>query len=411
MDKRTMYNKIKELGSIYSDAYIHAKIDEYPTVRNFRITDTDTVDYGRQTLFTLHNEGFDKDFRKFVKHDRQWMSESYYEERYLIPLQPQATEEAEEFFTEAQISRIEQLNSRFNLRRFHSYGSGDQVYNEIGVLSDGDNDDSPTVGFELETQMALGCGIDRQAVASEYLDIRLGHVESDGSISGVEFDSHIFTWNKLKKVKPLVEKQLTRFVEAGLAASQGAGLHIHIGRNAFASEESFRTFYYIINAAQNQAFWETIARRTSNNYAQYRAISDRSLRHVMNSINRHRNEHGAAVNQEHTATYEIRIFQSTLSADVLYGCIEILMNLVKMCNQGDDVINMAALLNGDYAQKYSRILSERNIARHTASVDVTFLKRITMDRLRELVNEALAAGDVITAQSYLTSFNNQGGNA
>ncbi|MDO5139686.1 MAG: hypothetical protein Q4D71_14650, partial [Oscillospiraceae bacterium] len=80
---------------------------------------------------------------------------------------------------------------------------------------------------------------------------------------------------------------------------------------------------------------------------------------------------------------------------------------------GDERINLAVLFEGDHARKYSRILGrlENTISRDMSAIDVSFLKRITMDRLRQLVNEALAAGDVVSAQSYISTFNSQGGNA
>ena len=64
-----------------------------------------------------------------------------------------------------------------------------------------------TIGFELETNLDLGVRLDRDLIASDYLDPRLGHIEADGSISGVEFNSHIFTWKMLQKIKPLFEAQ------------------------------------------------------------------------------------------------------------------------------------------------------------------------------------------------------------
>lgn len=413
MNARQMYNIAKEHGSIYADHVIKQKIRELgsnvfwwePVVELAILHDGSLhqLFYNRRDCKYI-----DHNFVEIVQHDGLWMTLEEYNSRFQTSVfeHQQANDE---YFSDEENAHLATMTRTLALNEFQSYGYGDRVYRNIGILKDGNDDTSPTIGFEIETNMELGCHIDRQIIAREYLDTRLGHVESDSTVSGVEFDSHIFTWQKLKKVKPLFEKQLANFANAGLCASQGAGLHIHIGRNAFASQEAFAKFYYVINRSSLRRFWTKVARRTSsgaNGYADYVDISDNAtIEDVRMQIDSNRTKHSISVNQQHPDTYEIRIFQSTLSADVLYGCIELLLNLVEKCNNSEiSLFRIFSLLEGDYARKYRDILG--SLPGDTA-VNFSSFEPLTVERLQSMVSEMLANANTQSAIDLLTRYQNQ----
>ncbi len=404
MNAREMYNTMKEQRSIWSNSKIRRRIRELGhSVSSWTVITVETEEDDK-TLFR-ENRGSD---RIIDENFDPWVSDcnGIWRKASLLPSEASSPHPAvpQEYFTPEENARILAVNARHSINMFYGYHHGSCIYNELGVFRAGVDDGSPTVGFEIETMKALGCWPENDDIAHRVLDRRLGHLEADGSINGVEFDSHIFTWNKLKKIRPLVEKQLNAFVNAGLSASEGAGLHIHIGRNAFVSTESFQAFYYVINRGANQRFWEAVARREETSYCRYRGLEDGGRAHLLRSIQANRGTHEAAVNQQHDDTYEVRIFQSTLSVDVLYGCIEVLLNLVELCNRGAEVILTPQLFAGEYAPKYGRMI---NIAPRAVTTDLTFLRPMTLERLRELVNEALRAGNTLSASQLINQFNTQ----
>lgn len=402
MNNRQMYNYAKEHGCIYSNEEIKRRIRLFGNVKRFRIYESDQEhlnDNWPAYLFfdRVNRIYYNINFEKMVRNGDRLMTEAEYDAEFAIPLQAIPTVQEVEYFTAEELQRIETINNEMNINHFYSYGGGDPIYERLGVFKDGRNDCSPTIGFEIETNLDLGCAADQNLIAREYLDKRLGHIESDSSISGVEFNSHIFTWNKLKKIRPLFDKQLLDFANAGLAASTGAGLHIHIGRRAFTSEKAFQKFYYIINKASNRRFWTAVARRDETRFCSYPSIPDEDLAALQRSVSSRRQEHGISVNQQHSATYEIRIFQSTLSTDVLYGCIEILLNLVNLCNNEQiDRISSSQLKEGEYAAKYSRLFYSPDF-----TTDLSFMAPLSRERLVELVNEALTNGDTSLGMRYL----------
>ncbi|MBR2702430.1 MAG: hypothetical protein IKE77_10145, partial [Erysipelotrichaceae bacterium] len=275
------------------------------------------------------------------------------------------------------------------------YGSGDLIYPAIGILKAGEDDDSPTVGFEIETQLADGFYTPPSSLMSRLVDVRLGHCETDSSIHGIEFDSHIFTWNKLVQCRKLFQDQFQKFSEFGLIPTAGAGLHIHIGKDAFANVSAFEKFFYLINARCLRNVWEAVARRSENSYSQY-INGMTTLTDVKRTIIGSRHTHGVAVNQEHDNTYEIRIFQTTFSTDVLLGTIEMLLNLVKLCNDNEKVtFHPNDILTGQYASCLKEYLPDfRRACQIVNAVDLMMFQRLTRISVIEHMQECLSRGDI-----------------
>ena len=315
--------------------------------------------------------------------------------------------EEENCFTEVEERIIKDVVQRLNLNEVKPYGFGDRIYNRIGVLRDGDDDNSYTMGFELEVNLptfysSYGAGSD----CSHILNTKLGHLERDSSISGVEFDNHIFTWNKLKKAKPLFERQLQTFCENGFIASSGAGLHIHIGRNAFVNDTALKRFYFLINCRNLYSSWKIIARREESTFAEYSRLEEGNLEHLRRSMNYHEQHHSRAVNQEHSSTIEVRIFQSTLSVGMLYDTLELMVKLVEFCNNTEDVIfNFEKVLTSSD----NTIKKQLQNLITTEDINLAFINPMSRERCIELMQQALANGDIELSMSYASQLQQQGG--
>ena len=405
---RDMVHLAKVNGSIWSPAMIEQKARALGSVKRYQ-PEVRIIHGQEQTVFYNRVERFclDVNFERLIEVDGDYYTEQEYANRFAIPLEPVAAVSEPEYFNAEQMARINTMEDE--ILQFYSYGRGDFIYENLGIFRDGADDRSMTIGFELETNLDLGVRLDRDLIASDYLDPRLGHIEADGSISGVEFNSHIFTWKMLQKIKPLFEAQFANFTKAGLVATSGAGMHIHIGRSAFTNERAFQRFYYAINSSVARGFWTSVARREGNTYGAYADLDRGNLASLTHYISSQSQSHGVAVNQQHRATYEVRIFQSSLNIDVVYGCIALLVRLVEWCNDDDRCsFELGSLFaNNPHTDKFRRLVSYAASGRMNTTVDMSFLTALTQERLIELVNEALTRSDTTTAMQYIQMMQNQ----
>ncbi len=399
MKAREMYNYCKRNESIYSDIVIKAKIAALGSCKRWSVQLQEG--YGEILYNRVEGWYMNANFERIVRdrETREWITEAEFNERYQTTLNisqsTSTTDNVLPYFSSEQLSRINEVDARHNLREVHEYGFGDRIYTRIGILKDEDiitEDDSVTIGFEIETVQASGTQRNLE-IYSENTDIRLGHLERDGSVNGVEFDSHIFTWNMLKKVKPLVKRMLGDFAAAGAITNQSAGLHIHINRNAFLNETSLQKFYFLVNHRDLRNFWYTIARRSDTSYCEYHHCADREA--VIDSMIRYQTGHGVAVNQQHSNTIEIRIFESTLSVEILYGTIELLLKLVDFCNNPElTVFNPRHLMvDNIYISKMLSMIGRFEYV----DVDLYSFIEHSHEELLEMLREALLSGNSVEA--------------
>lgn len=393
MDKRTMYNVCKRFGSRYSDSYLKERITDLGSLKRWkemRVESEQEKNLARQGLYPLFRNSLNG---AFINKDVDIMHYDSNSNQYVIDYQqcigesvatsaPRVTavNEEDSVFTESQLTRIK----RHTPSGIQGYGHGDRIYQSIGVLTTGDDDHSVSIGFELETNFEFNYGESEFASA---LDTSLGHFEHDGSINGVEFDSHPFSWNMMKKAKPLFEKMLNKMSQKGLVGNDGCGIHIHVGRNAFNDEDALTKFYYIINSDEMRQFWIKVARRTSS-YAHFRSVSSNLTRNQVGAVmEQYRHEHGEAVNQQHENTIEVRIFKSTLNVNVLFDYMQLIVNLVNFCNSNETCIT------GE------KILANTNLARTlgfrpAASCNVAHLCSMTEEQYHEAIQDALNRNDM-----------------
>ena len=216
---RDMVHLAKVNGSIWSPAMIEQKARALGSVKRYQ-PEVRIIHGQEQIVFYNRVERFclDVNFERLIEVDGDYYTEQEYANRFAIPLEPVAAVSEPEYFNAEQMARINTMEDE--ILQFYSYGRGDFIYENLGIFRDGADDRSMTIGFELETNLDLGVRLDRDLIASDYLDPRLGHIEADGSISGVEFNSHIFTWKMLQKIKPLFEAQFANFTKAGLVGEE-----------------------------------------------------------------------------------------------------------------------------------------------------------------------------------------------
>lgn len=418
MNSRQLKKFLKENGCIYSDAEIDKRIREMGSIKRWEIyispvtihdiggdIDNCGVVYNR-----VAHQFMDTNFNVVRQIDGIWKTEKAFEHENAVPLVQ--SDNSSRYFTREEKERIEHVLRQHNCwNNVHSYGAGNatrngrNLYDEIGILKTDENDNSFSFGFEIETNVDVG-------MAGHYHDNDfrfnpyLGHMETDGSISGVEWDSHTFSYNRLQVIKPLIREEMINLMEQGLLPTTGAGLHIHVGRDAFASEEAFQKFYYIINVRDNESAWSSLARRNQTSYSLYRHLDRGNRTHLINSIRAHADDHGVAVNQQHNKSYEIRIFQSTLNVEILFANIEIIKRLVDFCNGNDTMFKFSKILQGEQIGKLLHLIHFGN---PVIGNDLSFLTVMTREQAVAAMQEALSHGDLATAMSLGQQFQNQGG--
>ena len=154
--------------------------------------------------------------------------------------------------------------------------------------------------------------------------MNLGYVlaERDGSLhdTGIEFVTGYCTW---KSHKPRLERFFTEY-KKDFEEDEGAGIHIHIGRNEHTQDLSFRHLYWFIMCDENEHLIGHVARRYDTEYCH----ADRSYDWSMDIDDPDRYD---AVNARRY-TYEVRLFDSTTNflqlqqyAEFTIACVEFLI--------------------------------------------------------------------------------------
>lgn len=321
-----------------------------------------------------------------------------------------------DFFTEHQLDVLRRANISNEVTGYHSgtryYTFFKRNLGNDGVFRVDENDDSYSMGFELETDLDS-----LEQITPEIrntLNTHLGHFERDGSISGPEFDSHPFSYNMLLKIKPLFKKMFEDMSQAGLTFTPQTGLHIHIGRSAFIDESALMKFYYALNNSQLEDFWKEVSRRDivgrdgTNNYGYCQFSRLNAARtHIEHSMNAHQHDHARAVNFEHESTIEVRIFRSTLNTDMVYDYLTLIKQLVDACNTSAKKIKMLNAVEGTRFKGLSTLNYWI-----TQELDVSFIAKMTREQYTAAIQAALTANNmnevVRLGQEFQDAYGSQG---
>lgn len=178
------------------------------------------------------------------------------------------------------------------------------------------------------------------------------YLKSDCSIPsyGFEVVSHPMT---LARHKDFNWKELLQYMSsAGLRSHDvsGCGLHIHISRSALPVSKWIIVDWFI-NREQN--FWERIARRRNNNYAQFKDLGEVRYGHAsLRSVCGRSNDRYEAVNFCNEDTVELRLFRGTLRYETFIGTLELVDAVVKWAKQ----VKVASILHGGAVKSFTDFL-------------------------------------------------------
>lgn len=272
-------------------------------------------------------------------------------------------------------------------------------------------------GFEIETYQ------NRKNVVwihDKYGD--LFNCERDGSLDstyGVEMISQPMSWNYLLANKERIGQLFSTLIAAGARghdAGSGYGLHIHVSRDAFVSEEAECFANTLLNGFAGGV--ETIARRRGTSYCEYAENFDRVVK--KNSYTKH-SGHYCSLNFEHRSTVEFRVFRSTLNINTLMATVEFVKNIVEMSNAlaSEEITNKYSkfyhlkrvsffdLLDGEYLPAYVEERKRNNAYFPTTSIDFNgyFVKDKMIDYRNRTVSINVGGRDVSVVSFYFANRN------
>lgn len=158
------------------------------------------------------------------------------------------------------------------------------------------------------------------------------YLKSDGSIShGFEIVSYAMTYKKwyssLKRFKKIYQQVINKGGYSESATT--TGLHIHISRAGFKDKNHLARFarcFYV-----DKDLTKEVACREFNHYAQwndYRAEREDYFEYALDNLNTTFDDRYHIVNFRNEKTVEIRMFNGTLRADVIFAYIQFCKLLV-----------------------------------------------------------------------------------
>lgn len=165
-----------------------------------------------------------------------------------------------------------------------------------------------TVGFELEYSKP-----DMRSASQQAAITRIGEIKYDGTVStGFELASRVFRWNDFtggrSNPKYLIWQTLFKTLQtlgASVESKDGAGMHVHIGKEAVNSEGLYFCNLLLCSWAQ---YIQAIGERTFTRFCQNVANTKGDCEHGTSRENRYR-----VLNVAPETTVELRFFKSTVS--------------------------------------------------------------------------------------------------
>jgi len=182
------------------------------------------------------------------------------------------------------------------------------------------------MGFELELEY-LGEGQYTFSNGVEMCDIHnVTYLKNDGSLNhGFEMVSHPMTLGWAMENFPFEAIEHLNDGSFGGWNADTAGLHIHVSRDGFSGISHQARFVHLIT--RNKHLFETLAGRSSSRWARF---DNDNLRNISRKLRRTEHcERYLAVNVQNRATLEVRIFQSSLKAERLKMCLQLVDASVK----------------------------------------------------------------------------------
>lgn len=161
------------------------------------------------------------------------------------------------------------------------------------------------LGLELEVSTPWRRKSEAVQIAHEHIG-SMGYLKEDGSVDGFEIVTHPMTPDYAARHFPW--QMLHELAEVG-CGDENAGIHVHVNRKAFDSPAHI--FRWLKLIYRNEREVTAIARRESQQWAPFRR-SERSNCKAQAKGDRYGNRY-SAVNTCNRATFEVRVFASSLN--------------------------------------------------------------------------------------------------
>ena len=221
----------------------------------------------------------------------------------------------------------------------HEYG-----YRPYPFKYHGDASKTPYLGTEIETDGGYNRGeyVDALANIDEFLD----HfwMTRDSSLdNGVEITSFPMTLDYHMSIKPMYETIRDTALEHDFKSHDGGrcGLHIHVNRDYFGKSVTAQDCggYKLMRLLQRfEQPFTMFSRRKNNRWCDYATsrkygptCKDRpdTMDELLSKANQMRYEtcHSQALNFQHGATFEFRIFRGTLKLSTMFACFAMVNGL------------------------------------------------------------------------------------
>ena len=210
-------------------------------------------------------------------------------------------------------------------------------------------------GIELEIGKILD-GNSRQKLAKTLLDEvgRSVYIKDDGSLeNGFEIVTHPLSFNFIKNSQFFEKIESTLYGKA--RAYNKGGMHVHINRSAFISDEHLQNFVKFINIYS--PFSSFVAQRKSDRWAKYYAPSGLNEVDLETKYNPGENDRYMSINFENHNTIEVRIFNANILTNRNYKNVEFLHAIFQFSkNNAPDIAKFLAFIGGN-KELYSNLLS------------------------------------------------------
>ena len=188
-------------------------------------------------------------------------------------------------------------------------------------------------GTELEIGKILD-DYDKEDLAKEVIDKLddIVYLKNDGSLdNGFEIVTHPLSFDYIKSHN--IFEKIEETLKGKARAYNKGGMHIHISRDAFKTNNHLHKFLYFLHEYKD--FSKFIAQRNSTRWAGWyekEELNDFTIY----SRNNGRNDRYMAVNFENYYTIELRIFNSNLITNRNYKNVEFLHSVIEFTKVTND---------------------------------------------------------------------------
>ena len=293
------------------------------------------------------------------------------------------------------------LCSSVEIYRYHRW-SGHLEFKKL----DSEEDVKMFFGIEIETE---GSEDNKECVA-DYQDI--WHLEHDSSLNdgGFEMISQPMSWEFIKSEYPRFKALFASLIEAGQISheSDRCGLHIHVSKAAFKSENAINRCLAIVHGMSDEM--QRFGRRFHCSYAEFSNIPSMPSESDLNRIER--TGHSVAVNLDTSSfdgrsadTVEFRFPKGSLNILTVMATIEFIKNIVEVSNSDKNVVKFGDLLYGDYVPDYIRAREQRRNIYFDKEVKVNFSRFTIEGPLHRVVQnnaDETALTELLSALSSIT---------